>query len=120
MTWKAGINWVLNTFALLCVLSALSAAAPLAIGGAVELSMFQFVLAAAGLCSAIGAWRREAWGFVGVLAICAIAALYDVVLLTVLGVADPIRVLNAVLYGTVGAALYTVRRQFPRKGRMRG
>lgn len=120
MTWKAGINSVLNTFALLCVLSALSAVPLPAMGAAVEMSVFQLVMAIAGLTFTIGAWKRDFWGFVGVLAICAIAALYDVVLLTVLGSADPIRVLNAVLYGTVGAALYTLRRQFPRQSRTPG
>jgi hypothetical protein len=112
MTWKAGINWVLGTFGLLCVLHV---APPLASRGVVESSTFQLVVAVAGLYFTIGAWRRDFLGFVGVLAICATAVAYDVFLLAAMGIQDPIRVMNALLYGTVGAALYTARREFPRR-----
>ena len=117
MTWKAGINWVLGTFGLLCVLHG---APSLALGGLSEISTVQVVVAAAGLYFTIGAWKRDFLGFVGVLAICATAVAYDVFLLAALGLQDPIRVMNALLYGTVGTALYTARREFPRRPRLRG
>src|SRR5438046_1052078 len=108
MTWKAGINSVLSTFALLCVLHL----APLASAGGLEISAFRLLVAALGLFFAIGAWRRDFWGFIGVLATCATAAAFDVFLVAATGTVDPILVLHALLYGAVGAALYTARREF--------
>ena len=110
MTWKAGINSVLSTFALLCVLQL----APLASGGVLEISTVRLLVAALGLFFAIGAWRRDFWGFIGVLAVCATAAAFDVLLVAAKGTVDPILVLNALFYSAVGAALYTARREFRR------
>jgi len=112
MTWKAGINSVVNTFALLCVLNMMP---PVGAGGALEISTFRVLVSAAGLYFAIGAWRRDFLGFVGVLTICASAAAFDAVLMVSAGVLHPLLLLNAVLYVTVGAALYSARKEFPRR-----
>lgn len=120
MTWRAGINSVLGTFALLCVLAALAAVPSAVLGGGMGVSTFQVLVAVAGLYFTVGAWRRDFWGFVGVLAICATSVVLDVLLLPAMGFQDPIRVLNAAMYATLGAALYTTRREFPRRPPARG
>jgi hypothetical protein len=110
MTRNAGINWVLGTFGLLCLMHLLPAFVP---GGMFEVSELQVALVVLGLLFTIGAWQRGFWGFAGVLAICASAVAYDVFRVVASPVPDIPAIMNALLYGVLAAALFTARREFP-------
>jgi hypothetical protein len=109
---NAGINWVLGTFGVLCVMHLLPW---IVAGGGREVSWLQPGIVALALLFTIGAWQRDFWGFVGVLSICATAVPYDVVVLVAGAGVDIAAIMNALLYGVVAAALFTARRQFPRR-----
>ena len=106
---KAGLNWVIAAFGQQCVLTALSVSIQPALAGSAALA------AAVGLVFAIAAWRRQFWGFAGVIAMCGLAVLLDVYVLLFEPAANGLLLLHTFLYGTIAAALYSARRQFPRR-----
>jgi hypothetical protein len=111
VTRTEGIKGVLGTFGTLCVFHVLPF---LALGARAEVPVLPLAVAALGLLFTIGAWQRDFWGFVGVLALCVTGVVYDVVVMVAAQQLDPIALMNALLYFTIAAALFSARRQFPR------
>jgi hypothetical protein len=111
MKWKAGTNWVVAAFAQQCVLTTLSVSIQPAWSDAAGLA------AVVGLAFAIGAWRRQFWGFAGVIGMCGLAVLLDVYVLLFEPASNGLLLLPTFLYATIAAALYSARRQFPRRPR---
>lgn len=111
MKWKAGTNWVIAVFAQQCVLATLSVSVQPALGDVAALA------AVVGLAFAIGAWRRQFWGFAGVLAMCGLAVLVDVYVLLFEPASQGLLLLHTFLYTTIAGGLYSARRQFSRRPR---
>jgi hypothetical protein len=106
MKAKAGVNWVIAVFAQQCVLAVV-------LLGRFETASVAGLLAVIGLFFAIGAWRRQFWGFAGVIAMCGLAVLLDLYLLLVVG-SDPMLLLHTLVHVAIAGALFSARRRFPR------
>jgi hypothetical protein len=110
MKWKAGTNWVVAVFAQQCVLTTLSVSIRPALAGPAALA------AVVGLVFAAGAWRRQFWGFAGVIALCGLAILLDIYVVLFEPASIGLLLLHTLLYVTIAGALYSARRQFPKTG----